>query len=127
MLSRVAVKRTGPALSAYFRRCCTFASKILIPFCLREARAVRHRKITFQVTKIAEVSPRESPAVAPGLAGFAGYPEPIQATRSLATDFNFALPLTVISMSRPSSNKSRISRSIEKPDSLPCLSAEILG
>ena len=49
------------------------------------------------------------------------------ATRSLATDLELALRLTVISMSRPSTSKSRIKRSIEKPDSLPCLSAETLG
>lgn len=51
----------------------------------------------------------------------------IHATRSLAIDFDLALPFTVISMSRPSTSRSRIRRSIEKPDSLPCLSAETLG
>ena len=49
------------------------------------------------------------------------------ATRSLATDLDLALPLTVISMSRPSLSRRRISRSIEKPDNLPRLSAETLG
>jgi len=59
------------------------------------------------------------------LAGCAG-PDS-HATRSLATDLDLALPLTVISMSRPSASKNRINRSIEKPDSFPCLSAETLG
>src|ERR1019366_6899051 len=49
------------------------------------------------------------------------------ATRSLATDLELALRLTVISMSRPSTSKSRIKRSIEEPDSLPCFSPETLG
>ena len=49
------------------------------------------------------------------------------ATRSLAAGLDLPFRLTVISMSRPSISKSRIKRSIEKPDSLPCLSAEILG
>ena len=49
------------------------------------------------------------------------------ATRSLAADPGLVLPLTVISTSRPSLKRRRIRRSIEKPDSLPCLSAETLG
>ena len=49
------------------------------------------------------------------------------ATRSLAADPGLDLRLTVISTSRPSLKRSRIRRSIEKPDSLPRLSAEILG
>ena len=49
------------------------------------------------------------------------------ATRSLAIDPDLDLPLTVISMSRPSTSRSRIRRSIEKPDSLPCLRADTLG
>jgi hypothetical protein len=49
------------------------------------------------------------------------------ATRSLAIDPGLDLPFTVISMSRPSTNRSRIRRSIENPESFPCLSAETLG
>jgi hypothetical protein len=37
------------------------------------------------------------------------------------------LLLTVIWISRPSTNKNRIKRSIEKLDSLPCLRAEIFS
>ncbi len=42
-------------------------------------------------------------------------------------DPDLDFPFTVISMSRPSKSKNRISRSIEKADSFPCFSAEILG
>jgi hypothetical protein len=49
------------------------------------------------------------------------------ATRSVAADLALRLPFAAISMSRPSLKRSRISRSIEKPDSLPCLRAETLG
>jgi len=47
------------------------------------------------------------------------------ATRNLACDRALDLALTIISISCPSTNKSRIRRSIEKPDNLPCLRAEI--
>jgi hypothetical protein len=57
----------------------------------------------------------------------AGFGARRHATRSLAADLDLALPFTVISISRPSTSKSRISRSIEKPVTLPCLSAEIFG
>lgn len=50
-----------------------------------------------------------------------------QATRSRATGRDRGFSLTAISMSRPSRSKNRIKRSIEKPDSLPCFSAEIFG
>ena len=51
----------------------------------------------------------------------------LHATRSLANNLDLGLPFTVISMSRPSTSKRRIRRSIENPDSLPCFSAETLG
>src|SRR6185437_8073782 len=51
----------------------------------------------------------------------------VQATRSLAMEADRRFLFTIISISRPSSSRKRIKRSIEKPDSLPSLSAEIFG
>ena len=66
----------------------------------------------------------------PGLLGFVncvGSAPDNHATRSFAIDPGLDLPFTEISMSRPRSSRSRIRRSIENPESFPCLSAEILG
>jgi hypothetical protein len=49
------------------------------------------------------------------------------ATRRRAADRDLGLFLTLISTSLPSSSRNRISRSIEKPASFPCLRAETLG
>ena len=49
------------------------------------------------------------------------------ATRRRAADRDLGLFLMLISTSLPSKSRNRISRSIEKPASFPCLRAKILG